>query len=1016
MRRLSRACGKVAVDCVEPKNCRALTTTAARPNRLLDRIVPKNEEFVNRHIGPNARQQKDMLSVVGVKSLEELTKLTVPQNILLNRELKLEEALTEQELLERANKLADMNEVWRSYIGLGYYGTNTPTVIMRNIFENPGWTTQYTPYQAEIAQGRLESLLNYQTMVSDLTGMDVANASLLDEGTAAAEAMAMCFRQTRRKKFVISDKVHPQTIDVVRTRASGFGVDISVQNIREVDFTAKNISGVLIQYPDTEGSVHNFSSFVENVHLNGTLVVAASDLMALTLIKAPGEFGCDIAVGNSQRFGVPLGYGGPHAAFFACRNNLVRLMPGRVVGVTKDAAGSKAYRLSLQTREQHIRRDKATSNICTAQALLANIAAMYAVYHGPQGLKHIASRIHHATLILAQGAEDAGCKVHNSYFFDTVKIECNDIEAVKKRAEEKQINLRFFEDGKNIGVSLDETIDENSLNDLLWVMGSDKSAADVADKFPNCLEKSLLNSSFKRQSEILTHPVFNSHHSEAQIVRYMKTLENKDISLVHSMIPLGSCTMKLNATTEMIPCSNPKFSNIHPFVPQSQVRGYMELFKEFDRDLCEITGYDKVSLQPNSGAQGEYAGLRAIIGYLKSQNQHQRNVCLIPTSAHGTNPASAQMVGMKVQPVNVDRDGSINLKDLSDQLMKNKDKVASIMITYPSTNGVFESSVREVCDMVHFYGGQVYMDGANMNAQVGLCRPGDIGSDVSHLNLHKTFCIPHGGGGPGMGPIGVKKHLIPFLPSHPLVSCGGNDTFGSVSAAPYGSSAILPISWAYIKMMGAKGLRKATQVAILNANYMARRLEPFYKILFRGQNGMAAHEFIVDVRDFKKSANVEAIDIAKRLQDYGFHAPTVSWPVSGCIMIEPTESESKDELDRFCDAMINIRAEIRAVETGQFPIDSNPLKMAPHTQKDILTDSWERAYSKTMAAFPAHFVKPESKIWPSVSRIDDVYGDQNLVCSCPPMSTYSEPKPDSTDDGNSSSDEREAPSKVTLNR
>ncbi|XP_064605709.1 glycine dehydrogenase (decarboxylating), mitochondrial-like [Liolophura sinensis] len=891
----------------------------------------------------------------------------------------------EHELLDRLSKMAKKNDVWRSYIGTGYYNTHCPPTILRNIFENPGWTTQYTPYQAEMAQGRLESLLNFQTMVCDFTGMEVSNASLLDEGTAAAEAMALCIRHNKRNKFYIDQRCHPQTIAVVETRARGLGYVTEIVNWRRVDFSA-DVSGILIQYPDTDGNVDDFSRLVQNAHSNKSLVVCATDLLALTIMKPPGEFGVDIAVGTAQRFGIPLGYGGPHAAFFATKGAFMRLMPGRVVGVTRDASGEEALRLALQTREQHIRRDRATSNICTAQALLANMSAMYAVYHGPQGLRDIGRRVHHGALIVAEGVKRGGHELISELFYDTVKFRptCG-VDAIRQKAQEKQINLRYYPDGC-VGISIDETVLKPDLNDLLEIVDSPSDANTLADMLGTEPLSSIENTAFRRTSDYLTHPVFNRYQSETSIVRYMKQLENKDLSLVHSMISLGSCTMKLNSTTEMMPCSWPEFAGVHPFVPSDQVMGYRQMFEELENDLCEITGYDKISLQPNSGAQGEYAGLMAIKSYLQAKGEGQRNICLIPVSAHGTNPASAMMAGMKVTPINVDRGGAVDLVHLKDMAEKHKDNLAAFMITYPSTHGVFDHDVRDICDLIHHFGGQVYLDGANMNAQVGICRPGDL----SHLNLHKTICIPHGGGGPGMGPIGVKKHLAPYLPSHPLVSISQSESqsLGTVCAAPYGSSSILPISWAYIKMMGAKGLRQASQVAILNANYMSHRLKGYYKTLYKNTHGFVAHEFIIDCREFKKTANVEVVDIAKRLQDYGFHAPTMSWPVTGTLMVEPTESEDKMELDRFCEAMILIRQEIQDIENGKLDKKVNPLKMAPHTQAVIMASNWDRPYPRELGAFPATFVSPDTKFWPTVSRIDDIYGDQNLVCTCPPMDSY----------------------------
>ncbi|CAN8004468.1 unnamed protein product [Ixodes hexagonus] len=964
---------------------------SARCTSTLDRLLPVRDDFCSRHLGPREKDQKDMLEYMGLKNISELIDRTVPSSIRLNRDMKLDRPLREEELMERAQTLANMNEVWRSYIGMGYYNCLTPHTILRNVFENPGW--QYTPYQAEIAQGRLESLLNYQTMVTDLTGLDVANASLLDEGTAAAEAMGLCSRHTKRKRFYVSDKVHLQTLAVVQTRADALGIEVVVADCASMDFSKKDFCGVLYQYPDTEGSVRDFSELVQACHdakARNALAVCATDLLALTVLKPPGELGADIAVGTSQRLGVPLNYGGPHAAFFATRTSLMRLMPGRVVGVTRDAEGGKAYRLALQTREQHIRRDKATSNICTAQALLANMSALYAVYHGPDGVRDIATRVHHLALLLATGR----CTAVTVPVRPTFRLfECNPngpskMPNFQDMASSNSKVMSNYQKIFSVKMAADGAHKYMEMNRRRY---RDAELADELGEEPN---KSILQSKHKRTSSFLQHAVFNTYHSETQIVRYMKQLENKDISLVHSMIPLGSCTMKLNSTTEMMPSSLPNFANLHPFVPLDQAKGYARLFEELEQDLCEITGYDRVCLQPNSGAQGEYAGLRAISSYFDSKGEKQRRVCLIPMSAHGTNPASAHMAGMAVDPVHIMKDGSVDVAHLKAKLDQHADKVACIMITYPSTNGIYEETIRDVCDLVHGAGGQVYLDGANMNAQVGICRPGDYGSDVSHLNLHKTFCIPHGGGGPGMGPIGVKAHLAPFLPSHPFVdpsAARGGDprhSFGPVCAAPWGSSAILPISWAYIKMMGSQGLRRATEVAMLNANYMSKRLEAHYKVLYLGKNGYVAHEFILDMRDFKKTTGVEAMDVAKRLQDYGFHAPTVSFPVSGCLMVEPTESEDKQELDRFCDALILIRDEIKAIEEGKMDAKVNPLKMSPHPQKVVCSNHWDRPYSREQAAFPAKFVTPETKVWPTVGRIDDIYGDTNLMCSCPPMDTY----------------------------
>ncbi|KAF6200337.1 hypothetical protein GE061_006640 [Apolygus lucorum] len=928
-----------------------------------------------------------MLDLIGYKSLDELSDKAVPENIRLKSPLKMDEPIGEYQLLSRIREIAGQNKLYRSYIGMGYHNTCVPHTIMRNVFENPGWTTQYTPYQPEIAQGRLESLLNFQTMITDLTGLHVANASLLDEGTAAAEGLSLCYRHNKRKTLYVSDKVHPQTLSVVLTRCEPLGLKVVVGNVEEMDLENKDLSGILLQYPNTDGTVKDFSGLAAKAHENGSLVVMAADLLCLLLQMAPAEMGADIACGSTQRFGLPMGYGGPHAGYFACKESLVRLMPGRMIGVTRDSDGQTAYRLALQTREQHIRRDKATSNICTAQALLANMSAMYAVYHGPKGLKEIATRVHKATLILNAGLRTSGNDVHNPQFFDTLKVTPKtSIDELQRRCEEKKINLRYFDDG-DVGVSLDETISFNDLSDLLWVFGCTSTPEELQDH-PLVNEYDIEKSKLKRTSTYLTHPVFNSHHAETRIVRYMKSLENKDVSLVHSMIPLGSCTMKLNSTTEMLPVSMREFNEIHPFVPTEQAQGYKVLMDELQRDLCEITGYDRISFQPNSGAQGEYAGLRAIQSYHASRGDHHRNVCLIPVSAHGTNPASAQMCGMEVVPVKVDVDAKIDMVQLKEQVEQYSKTLSCLMITYPSTFGVFEDTIAEICNLVHKHGGQVYLDGANMNAQVGLCAPGLYGSDVSHLNLHKTFCIPHGGGGPGMGPIGVKEHLAPFLPNHPVVSTGNDSeqSFGAVSAGPFGSTAILPISWAYIKMMGSRGLRKATQVAILNANYMSKKLEPFYDTLFKAPGtNLVAHEFILDLRPFKKTAGIEAGDVAKRLMDFGFHAPTMSWPVAGTLMIEPTESEDKEELDRYCEALICIRDEISEIESGKMDRRLNPLKCAPHTLAQVTSDGWDRPYSRAKAAFPAHFVKGDTKIWPTVGRIDDAYGDKHLVCTCPPI-------------------------------
>ncbi len=946
--------------------------------------------FAQRHIGPNPSEIKAMLAPLGLPSLEGLAAKAVPASIRLPSPLKLPAALSEHKALETLKAIATQNQVFRSYIGLGYSGCITPPVIQRNILENPGWYTQYTPYQAEIAQGRLEALLNFQTLVTDLTGLEIANASLLDEGTAAAEAMALCFNLCKKKDanaFFVSHTCHPQTIDVVRTRAVPLGIEVIVGDHQAYDFSARSTFGVLLQYPATDGSVQDYQSFIEQAHAAGAMATVAADLLSLTLLKPPGEFGADIAVGCTQRFGVPFGFGGPHAAYFATKDAFKRQIPGRIVGVSHDAQGKPALRLALQTREQHIRRDKATSNICTAQVLLAVMASMYAVYHGPEGLRQIATRIHQLTTILASGLKRLGYTVKTEQFFDTLQVDlgATTLAELEGRSHTAQINFRVVDD-RTVGISLDETVCAQDVLDVLQVFGGDRSldftletlSADTA--YP---------AAFKRKSAYLTHPVFNQYHSETELLRYMSRLQAKDLSLTYSMIPLGSCTMKLNATAEMIPVTWPEFGQMHPFAPPAQTKGYQVLFQQLEAMLAEITGFDSVSLQPNAGSQGEYAGLLVIRSYHKSRGEGHRTVCLIPDSAHGTNPASAVMAGMKVVVIGCDEDGNIDIDDLRAKAETHRDNLSALMVTYPSTHGVFEEGIRDICDIIHKNGGQVYMDGANMNAQVGLCRPADFGADVCHLNLHKTFCIPHGGGGPGMGPIGVKSHLQPFLPNHPLAKVGGDHSLGPVSAAPWGSASILPISWMYIAMMGPDGLTDATKVAILNANYMAKVLEPYYPVLFKGTSGLVAHECILDLRHLKKSAGIEVEDIAKRLMDYGYHAPTVSWPVPGTIMIEPTESESKAELDRFCEAMIAIRAEIAEIEAGQADAHDNPLKYAPHTAEVVTADEWAHAYSRQKAAFPAAWTR-ESKFWPSVGRIDNAFGDRNLVCSCLPVDAYTE--------------------------
>ena len=945
-------------------------------------------DFKDRHVASNDEEIGRMLTSLGLPSLDALVDATVPEGIRLRRPLQLPPARGEQALLEELRALAGRNAVFRSFIGMGYHDCITPPVIQRNILENPGWYTAYTPYQAEIAQGRLEALLNFQTMVADLTGLPVANASLLDEATAAAEAMYMCHSAAKgqRNVFFAAEDCHPQTLAVVRTRAQSLGIELQVGPARELDPVAAGCCGFLLQYPTTDGCLRDHESFVSAAHAAGTRVVVATDLLALALVRPPGAFGADIAVGSSQRFGVPLGFGGPHAAFLATREDLTRLLPGRLIGVSRDAEGRLAYRMALQTREQHIRREKATSNICTAQVLLAVMASMYAVYHGPQGIRAIAERVHALTALLAAGLRRLGLDLGSEPFFDTLRVRLDRAagERALARARERRMNLRRYGDG-SLGIALDETTSSGDVQQLLEAFAT-SSLPFVLEDLSSQAEADL-PAPLVRTTPILTHPVFGVHHSEHEMLRYMRALEAKDLSLTTSMIPLGSCTMKLNATAEMIPVSWPEFARVHPYAPDDQTPGYAELTRQLGAWLGEITGLPAVSLQPNAGSQGEYAGLLAIRAYHRSRNEPHRTVCLIPVSAHGTNPASATIAGYSVVPVACDARGNIELADLGRKTEEHKADLGALMVTYPSTHGVFEESIREVCESVHRAGGQVYMDGANMNAQVGITRPGDIGADVCHLNLHKTFCIPHGGGGPGMGPIAVAAHLAPFLPSHPLSADG---PVGAVSAAPFGSPSILTISWMYIALMGPDGLKKATEVAILHANYMAARLAPHYPILYAGRNGHVAHEFIVDARGFKR-AGIEVEDIAKRLMDYGFHAPTMSFPVAGTLMIEPTESEPLQELDRFCEAMIAIREEIRAVEEGRMAAAESPLKRAPHTALAIAADVWNRPYTREQAAFPAAWLR-ERKFWPAVARIDNVYGDRNLFCTCPPM----EPEPSVT--------------------
>ena len=948
--------------------------------------------FPQRHIGPSDDDIREMLAVAGMPSLEHLCDVTVPQDIQLRKPLDLPPQRGEQAVLGELKQIATQNRVYRSLIGMGYYHCITPGVIQRNILENPGWYTQYTPYQAEIAQGRLEALVNFQTMVGDLTGLPLANASLLDEGTAAAEAMVMCLaiarsRGEERKEFFVSQDCHPQTLAVLQTRAEPLGITIRSGPNASIKFSDKTLCGLLLQYPTSDGYVGDVSGLVARAHEAGILVVVATDLLALTLLRSPGEFGADIAVGSSQRFGVPMGFGGPHAAFLTTKEEFKRQMPGRIVGVSRDAAGNTAYRLSLQTREQHIRREKATSNICTAQVLLAVMAGMYAVYHGPDGLLRIAQRVHGLTLILAEGLRRLGFDVGPELFFDTLRIRApkNQVDLIRVRANERRINLRTHEDG-SLGLSLDEASTEHEVGTLLELfIGHDRLPFQVID-LAGSIEPGYPNP-LARTSSYLTHEIFNRYHSEHEMLRYLHRLQGKDLSLTHSMIPLGSCTMKLNATAEMLPVTWPEFAHLHPFAPAEQTQGYQKLFRQLESWLAEITGFAAISLQPNAGSQGEYAGLMAIRAYHRGQGAPHRDVCLIPVSAHGTNPASAAMAGMTVVVVACDKQGNVDLTDLEAKAVQYRDRLSALMLTYPSTHGVFEADVRRICQIVHTHGGQVYMDGANMNAQVGLCRPGDIGADVCHLNLHKTFCIPHGGGGPGMGPIGVARHLAPYLPGHPVTGLGTRESIGPVSAAPHGSASILPISWVYIALMGRDGLKKATQVAILNANYMAKRLEKHYSIVYTGTTGHVAHEFILDLRPFKETSGVEAMDVAKRLMDYGFHAPTVSFPVAGTLMIEPTESEAKVELDRFCEAMIAIRAEIQEIADGRQPRTNNVLKNAPHTATTVTATDWNRPYTREQAAFPTPSVRA-NKFWPAVSRIDEAYGDRHLICTCPPMDSY----------------------------
>ncbi|NOT30487.1 MAG: aminomethyl-transferring glycine dehydrogenase, partial [Planctomycetes bacterium] len=957
------------------------------------------DPFVRRHLGSDEPEVEAMLALVGCRTLEELVQRTVPASIRATRPLALGPGLEEHEYLVALRALAAENRVHKAFLGLGYHGTITPSVILRNVLENPGWYTQYTPYQAEISQGRLEALLNFQTVVADLCALPLANASLLDEATAAAEALTLCHRQLTGKRNVlfISELCHPQTIAVVRTRAEALGIELLVGDHARFDFSAGNVAGVLVQYPASDGRVFDYGTFVERAHASGTLVVVATDLLALTLLRAPGEFGADVAVGSTQRFGVPMGFGGPHAAFLAAQENFRRHIPGRLIGLSKDAAGEPALRMALQTREQHIRREKATSNICTAQALLAITASFYAVHHGPDGLSAIAARVHGLATVLQRGLAGLGCTFPREAFFDTLAPALPQPRGLPQplskeivaKAHARGLLIRATGE-RSLCIALDETATRADVETLLVVFA--EVLGQEAPGFESLLAGLVtsLPAPHARQSTFLTHPVFHRYKPEHELLRYIKRLEARDLSLTTSMIPLGSCTMKLNAAVEMRPITWPEFADLHPFAPAEDTRGYRELFARLERALAEITGFAGVSLQPNAGSQGEYAGLLVIRAYHRDRGDTGRDVCLIPVSAHGTNPASAVMAGMKVVAVACDERGNVDLADLEQKAAEHSARLAALMVTYPSTHGVFEERITDICLIVHRHGGQVYMDGANMNAQVGLCRPGDFGADVCHLNLHKTFCIPHGGGGPGMGPICVAAHLAPYLPGHPLVAVGGAKAIGPVSAAPWGSPLVLPISYGYIELMGGAGLTRATELAILHANYMARRLAPHFALLFSGERGTVAHEFILDLRPLEHSSGVTAEDVAKRLMDYGFHAPTLSFPVAGTLMLEPTESESKAELDRLCDALIAIRAEIRAVEQGRLDRADNPLKNAPHTASEVVATHWPHPYPREQAAFPAPWTR-QHKFWPSVKRIDNGFGDRNLVCTCPPLEAYAEP-------------------------
>ena len=933
-----------------------------------------NNLFINRHLGPSDGEIQSMLKSCGLSSLDELISETIPASVLDMDSLQINTVPIEQELLKELRSIADKNQVFRSYIGMGYYGTYTPPVILRNILENPAWYTQYTPYQAEISQGRLEALFNFQTMICDFSGMDIANASLLDESTAAAEAMTFLARvNPKRNKYFVASNCHPQTISVLKTRAKPIGIELNITEPKNFKFNDEILGGIL-QYPATDGEIYDYTILCTQAHNVGSYIAVAADLLSLALLKSPGEWGADVVVGTSQRFGVPMGYGGPHAAFFATRKIFERKIPGRVIGLSKDTHGNPALRMALQTREQHIRRERATSNICTAQVLLAVMSGMYTIYHGPSGIRKIAEDVHRRTCILGSALDKAGYRLHHTRFFDTIRFNADN--NLFKKAQKQKINLRDYGDG-SLGISLDETVADEDINTLLDLFGAKQKNNDSFG-IPNNL---------RRTSSYLKHPVFSLYHSETEMLRYIYRLQQKDLSLTTSMIPLGSCTMKLNATTEMIGITWPEFSDLHPFVPKEQVPGYRKLISELGGWLCNITGFSDYSFQPNSGAQGEFTGLKIISEYHKSRGDSQRTVCLIPTSAHGTNPASAVMTGMSVVIVQCDKNGNIDVDDLTQKAKTNSNQLAAFMVTYPSTHGVFEEHIVDICRIIHDNGGQVYMDGANLNAMMGLCKPAEFGADVCHINLHKTFCIPHGGGGPGMGPVFTKKHLAPFLPDHPVISTGGEQGIDAVSSAPWGSASILPISWAFIRLLGDSGIKKTSQVAILNANYMAKKLSQHFTILYTGVTGRVGHEFILDLRPFRKSCGITDEDVAKRLMDYGFHAPTVSFPVPGTLMIEPTESESKGEMDRFCFALIHIKKEILDVESGRVDLKDNVLKNAPHTAQHAASDSWNHSYTREEAAYPAEWTR-ESKFWPAVSRIDNAHGDRNLVCTCSPIEQH----------------------------